>query len=43
MNPGKQIDFKSDKTTDFSFYVMVIALALGFLITLGYVIYSLFA
>jgi len=43
MNPGKQINLKNDKTTDFSFYVMVIALTLGFLVTLGYVIYSFFA
>ncbi|KUG25805.1 hypothetical protein ASZ90_004365 [hydrocarbon metagenome] len=42
MNPGNKINLKSDKTTDFSFYVMVIALAAGFIITLGYVVYSLF-
>lgn len=42
MKTQNKIDLKSDKTTDFSFYVMFFSLIAGLLVTIGYVIYSFF-
>jgi preprotein translocase subunit Sss1 len=38
----KNADIKSDKVTEYSFYVMATALGLGFLFTIGFVVYALF-
>lgn len=42
MSNQNKVDMKSDKTTDISFYVMFVSLAIGFLVTLGYIVYSFF-
>lgn len=42
MSAQKKNKVESDKTTDFSFYVMVGALGIGFLVSVGFVIFSLF-
>ncbi|MCZ7601997.1 MAG: hypothetical protein QY331_13020 [Melioribacteraceae bacterium] len=42
MSTQKKNQLNTDKTTDFSFYVMVGALGIGFLVSIGFVIFSLF-
>lgn len=42
MNNQNKVNVKKDKVTDISFYVMFISLAIGFVVTLGYIIYSFF-
>ena len=38
----KNAEVKTDKITEYSFYVMAVALGLGFIFTIGFVIYALF-
>lgn len=42
MKADEKSGIKTDKTTDFSFYVLVVSLGIGFIVTLGYLVYSFF-
>ena len=42
MSSQKSSETKSDKITDYSFYLMAFALGAGLLFTIGFVVYAMF-